>query len=197
MPQPGRSPTFSAQRDSALEKTMSVVGSIFWDFNLPNSTTWFYFSFLLAMALFFRFSRLLSMRNWDVVTLFLLVPGLLLLQDSRQPNPPPERNKAVRVAGIAGSVMSQGFVPASSGVAAVGQESAPLSLVPFEFWVKRTFAVLCHLAIVVALVMIGYLHFQDAAAGMAAATFYLMLPYTGIYVGQAHHVWPIVLLTWT
>jgi hypothetical protein len=30
-------------------------------------------------TLFFKFSRLLSVRNWDVVTLYLLVPGLLLL----------------------------------------------------------------------------------------------------------------------
>src|SRR5439155_24902358 len=88
--------------------------------------------------------------------------------------------------------------PSSPGVQSVGQESAPLALVqqPFEFWVKRTFAVLCHLAVVVGLVVLGYVHFQDASAGMAAATFYLMLPYTGMYVGQAHHVWPIVLLTW-
>src|SRR5437764_14946928 len=55
---------------------------IFLDFNLPNATTWFYFSALLAVALFFKFSRLLSVRNWDVVSLFLLVPGLLLLQEA-------------------------------------------------------------------------------------------------------------------
>jgi hypothetical protein len=55
---------------------------IFLDFNLPNATTWFYFSALLAVALFFKFSRFLSVRNWDVLALFLLVPGLLLL---RQP----------------------------------------------------------------------------------------------------------------
>src|SRR5438270_721930 len=82
----GVRPTLSARRHSAVEKTMFVAASIFWDFNLPNSTTWFYFSFLLAMALFFRFSRLLSIRNLDIVTLFLLVPGLLLLQESRQTN---------------------------------------------------------------------------------------------------------------
>ena len=58
---------------------MMVSASIFFEFNLPNATTWFYFSFLLAVALFFKFSRLLSVRNWDVVTVFLLVPGLLLL----------------------------------------------------------------------------------------------------------------------
>src|SRR5215472_14246028 len=53
------------------------------DFDPPSAATWFYFSLLLAIALFFKFSRLLSMRNWDVLTIFLLVPGLLLLQESR------------------------------------------------------------------------------------------------------------------
>src|SRR5437588_9077591 len=62
---------------------MPVPGSIFFDFKLPTAATWFYFSLLLAVALFFKFSRLLSMRNWDVLTIFLLVPGLLLLQESR------------------------------------------------------------------------------------------------------------------
>ena len=57
--------------------------SIFLDFNLPKATTWFYFSFLLAVALFFKFGRLLSIRNLDVVTLFLLVPGLLVIHGSR------------------------------------------------------------------------------------------------------------------
>ena len=61
-----------------------IVGiSIFWEFNLPNSTTWFYFSLLLAIALFFRFTRLLSVRNVDVVALFILVPGLLLLLEAQ------------------------------------------------------------------------------------------------------------------
>src|SRR5262245_52610937 len=56
--------------------------SIFLDVKLPTATTWFYFSLLLAVALFFKFSRLLSMRNLDLVLLFLPVPGLLLLQES-------------------------------------------------------------------------------------------------------------------
>src|SRR5438132_2559055 len=55
--------------------------SIFLDFELPTPTTWFYFSLLLAVALFFKFSRLLSIRNLDLVSLFLPVPGLLLLLD--------------------------------------------------------------------------------------------------------------------
>src|SRR5437588_12610407 len=61
---------------------MSAFALIVSDFNLPNATTWFYFSLLLAVALFFRFTRLLSMRNWDVITLFLVVPGLLLIQEA-------------------------------------------------------------------------------------------------------------------
>src|SRR6476646_132673 len=62
---------------------MTTPISIFLDFNLPNATTWLYFSFLLAVALFFKFSRLLSMRNWDIVLLFLLAPGLLLIHGNR------------------------------------------------------------------------------------------------------------------
>src|SRR5262245_55557763 len=61
---------------------MGAQDSIFFNFDLPNATTWFYFSLLLAVALFFKFSRLLSMRNLDVVSLFLPVPGLLLLLDA-------------------------------------------------------------------------------------------------------------------
>ena len=47
----------------------------FLDFNLPNATTWFFFSFLLAMALFFKYSRLLSVRNVDVVIVNMAWPS--------------------------------------------------------------------------------------------------------------------------
>lgn len=56
--------------------------SIFLDFNLPNSATWFYFSLLLTVAIFFQFSRVLSLRNLDLLTLYLLFPGFLLLQEA-------------------------------------------------------------------------------------------------------------------
>jgi len=59
-----------------------VSASIFLDFNLPNAATWFYFALILVVAFFFRFNRLLSVRNWDILTLFLLVPGFLLLQEA-------------------------------------------------------------------------------------------------------------------
>ncbi len=56
--------------------------SIFLSFNLPNAATWFYFSLILAIALFFQFTRILSVRNLDLLTLFALVPGFLFLQEA-------------------------------------------------------------------------------------------------------------------
>jgi hypothetical protein len=283
---------------------MIAQGSVFFDFNLPNATTWFYFSWLLAMALFFKFSRLLSVRNWDVVTLFLLVPGLLLLQEGRAEAPPTGRQPAVAaaavVAGAAGQpvpgpvtevgviaavsslhdqaaanrALGLGYVwlllgsvylllrclmdlvlvrrpalapnltlgglawlaaalficlsavafrkpdgnraavdgpnpppaPPAKGEPTAGRQSAPLDLaqqqlrarVPLDdsFWLLRAFAVLCHLSVVAGLVVIGRRHFQDASAGMAAATFYLILPYTGQFVGDWQHVWPMAVMVW-
>ena len=61
---------------------MPFADSIFVHLVLPNPTVWFYFSALLAVSLFFKFSRLLSVRNLDVVTLFLFMPGLLMLTES-------------------------------------------------------------------------------------------------------------------
>ncbi len=276
---------------------MSLLASIFFDFNLPNAATWFYFSLLLALALFFKFARLLSVRNWDVLTLFLLVPGLLLLQDAHATMATPQQNlplgaaRALAGAGQALAVPAVGLgnlslltaasapnIPAPrslwfgylwlfcgsayfmtrclvdlvlvrrpaltpnlnlSGMAwlagalfvclvavavrrpvepteTLGKRPAAVNeiqrqaehLVPQEivaraensldvsFWVKRTLAILCHLAVVVGLAVIGWRHFQDPAAGMAAATLYLLLPYTAYHVGQVEHVWPTALLIW-
>jgi hypothetical protein len=268
--------------------------SIFLEFNLPNATTWFYFAFLLATALFFKFGRLLSVRNADVVMVFLLVPGLLVVQAARpQPVPAPQL-PAVQVAGlVAGQcnvaqpvqavamlhVFGQqshswlearrwlwfGYLwilcgtgyffarclfdlalvqrPAlapnlnfgglawlalalficlvavafrqaerhtqaptrtpeglQSASTPVGTESVPLALAKKWFepppWSLALAAVVCHLAVVLGLILVGGRHFSDWAAGMAAATFYLLLPYTGLFVGQLHHVAPMALLVW-
>ena len=59
-----------------------MLASIFLDFNLPNAATWYYFSLLLVVGLFLKFGRLFSLRNWDLLTLFMLVPGFLLLQEA-------------------------------------------------------------------------------------------------------------------
>jgi hypothetical protein len=272
---------------------MGLRASIFLDFNLPNAATWFYFSALLAIALLFKFRRFLSVRNWDVVTLFLLVPGLLLLQEAHNQA---AAGAAQAVAGAAlglatpaTGIGSAAIVVTSSGVAGgtagrlvwfgylwllcgsayflvrclvdlalirrpalspnlnlsglawlggtlfvclvavavrhrdpfpetVGKRSVPVDETQrgaerlvnqsreiasgnrdsagTSFWVERILAMLCHLAVIAGLLVSGRRHFQDVHAGMAAATFYLLLPYTAIHVSQIHHVLPAALLVW-
>src|SRR5262245_55114048 len=46
-----------------------------------NDPTWFYLSFLLILAVYFKFSRFWSVRNLDLVLLLLISPGLLLVRD--------------------------------------------------------------------------------------------------------------------
>ncbi|MCI0682332.1 MAG: hypothetical protein L0Y71_09525 [Gemmataceae bacterium] len=275
---------------------MRPTVSIFLDFNLPNATTWFYFSFLLAISLFFKFGRLVSMRNWDVITIFLLVPGLMVIQATR-PSPvvATPHHAVLQIARTVGQGAG-GTLPAGPGAVAsaaelattrdpalmpmywvwlgylwlmigsaylfcrclydlalvqrpalapnlsfgglaflavamlscliavafrpteretfaplkveevkvpakpVGPETATLALarewIEPRWWLNRGSAVTCHLAVVVGLVLIGRRHFQDATAGMAAATFYLMLPYTGMFVGQVHHILPMAMVVW-
>ncbi len=60
------------------------MNSIFLEFNLPNAATWFYFSLFLTVGLFFNFRRPFSLRNFDVLALFLLAPGFLILQEAHQ-----------------------------------------------------------------------------------------------------------------
>jgi hypothetical protein len=59
-----------------------ILASIFFDLTLPNSTSWFYFSFVLTLTIFFQFTRILSLRNLDIILLFLFTPGFLLLQEA-------------------------------------------------------------------------------------------------------------------
>lgn len=236
------------------------AGSIFLDFNLPNATTWFYFSLLLAVALFVKFSRLLSMRNWDVLTLFLLVPGLLILQQENAARVAgrvhsekwlwtgylwlfcgsayflfrclldlalvrrPALNPNLNYAGLAwlGAALAVCLVSVALRQRPDPAVEAPVGKVPAAVeqaqqhiegrirpqwpesmaslnarrWVIPTLALLCHLAIIAGLVTVGYRHFQNQHAGMAAATFYLLLPYTAIHIGQLHHVWPMTLIVW-
>ena len=77
-------------RFSPSSGAVFVGNSVFLDFRLPNGPTWFYMSAILAIALFFKFNRVLSLRNWDLLTLFLLVPGLLLLTKAAPTSPDPD-----------------------------------------------------------------------------------------------------------
>jgi hypothetical protein len=54
-------------------------------------STWFYLSSLLTIGLFFKFSRLWSVRNLDLALLIMLGPGLLFVHYGRQADERPSR----------------------------------------------------------------------------------------------------------
>lgn len=238
----------------------AAPATIFLDFRLPNATSWFYVSWFVAMALFFKFSRLLSVRNWDIASLFLLVPGLLLLQEGhdlqrqavdavelatatsriwygylwllggsaywmlrcfidlrlvRRPALSPNLNLAGLAwlsAALAVCLISVAFRPQPGSVKIVGREPSSVNTVreaisqqtptgdvaghDSQFWAGRILAIACHMFIVAGLIVVGICHFQDVHAGVAAATCYLLLPYTALQIGQAHMLWLAVLLVW-
>jgi hypothetical protein len=69
--------------------------------------------------------------------------------------------------------------------------------------VERGLALVCHLAIVIGMVIVGYRTFDDLLGGVAAATFYLLLPYNFLLVPSGgtsfsrwDHAWPMALLIW-
>ena len=62
--------------------------------------------------------------------------------------------------------------------------------------VAKTTAILAHLAILAAMIFIGYWHFENIKMGIGAATMYLLLPYTSLMTGHVDHVLPPALLLW-
>lgn len=245
--------------------------SIFLDFNLPNAATWFYFSLLLTIALFFQFGRPLSVRNFDLLTLFLLVPGFLLLQEAHQlirsgdstaPEDSPARLTAIRgqrelllayswllagslywfvraiidlalvrrpvanpnlntsglawlgialflcLAAVATRPGSESIVSApigtrplamehlQDGATALAQQTQSASPADVRFWVERSLALMCHLAVALGLLMIGWRQFNDAAAGVGLATLYVLVPYTAFQIQSFHHAWAAAFITW-
>ncbi len=48
-----------------------------------NPTTWVYLSSILTIVIFFKFNRLLSIRNLDLLGLIALAPGLLLVSEGQ------------------------------------------------------------------------------------------------------------------
>ena len=62
--------------------------------------------------------------------------------------------------------------------------------------VSKGMSVLAHLAILAAMIFIGYWHFENIKMGIGAATLYLILPYTSQMTGHVDHVLPSALLLW-
>ncbi len=247
-------------------------------------TTWAYLSSLLIIGLYFKFSRVLSVRNLDLIGLILLAPGLLMVEfGTANDNLPVEQGGYVWLFGIGGlfmirllldplmvrrplldpnlSVEGMTFLgtslcivlmanvinseltpddlagargaeqvqalqstrPDDNSLATYGPGYPLLHLLPsistqkmlqreetppktpqerdmrrdvVRIATARTMAIISHLAIVVGMVLIGYRHFDNIRAGIAAATLYLFLPYTAQLTGRVPHVLPAALLVW-
>lgn len=61
------------------------MSEILFRYERIDFTSWAYLSSLLTIALYFKFNRLLSVRNLDLCGLILLAPGLLLVQYGTDP----------------------------------------------------------------------------------------------------------------
>src|SRR5262245_27603464 len=55
------------------------MSDVLFQYHKVNPTTWVYLSSLLTICLFFKFSRVLSVRNVDLICLILLAPGLVVV----------------------------------------------------------------------------------------------------------------------
>ncbi len=254
-----------------------------------NPTTWAYLASLLMIAVYFKFNRLLSVRNLDLIGLIALAPALLMIKYGREHagsssvehagyiwlfsvsgffmlrllldalmvrRPLLEPNLTVGgltflgvslfvflmanvvtgkpdAADVAGSERaadlrdrepSQGelnslrthgpgfplifLLPQISTQSVLGEkgeqkvpvvadETNQVELVSYKHVVTaRVVAILSQLAIVLGLVVVGIRHFDNIKTGIAAATLYLLLPYTAMWTGSVTHALPGALLVW-
>lgn len=60
----------------------------------------------------------------------------------------------------------------------------------------RVIAILSHVMIVAGLIIVGYRHYENVTAGIAAAALYLLIPYTALWTGSVQHALPGSLLVW-
>lgn len=262
---------------------------ILFHYERVNPTSWAYLSSLLMLALYFKFNRVLSMRNIDLFLLILLAPGLLLVQWSwenrgaenalriehlgflwllatqlilfarmlfdnamvRRPLLDPNLNAAgllfmgssllffLMANVVTGDPKAEDLLPGRTisevrDEATIGEplgsfatdgpgffllyrlpristqtvikanpteeRQTPLAEVREERRIQeataRVMAILSHVLIVTGMLLIGYRHFDNITMGIAAATMYLLLPYTALWTGSPTHALPGALLTW-
>jgi hypothetical protein len=268
------------------------MSEILFQYQRVNPTTWAYLASLLLIALYFKFNRIWSVRNWDLLLLILVAPALLMVQyglerpaDAEahsveyvgyiwlfavsgvfllrllldtfmvrrpllEPNlsvggltflgislfiflmanvvtgTPDEADvvgsqQAVHLRDLSASrkdfnslrTHGPGFpflflLPHISTQSVLGEkgsserplangtdlpdESAPLVNVV----TARVVAIISQLAIVIGLAIVGLRHFDNMKTGIAAATLYLLLPYTAMWTGSVVHALPGALVVW-
>jgi hypothetical protein len=245
-----------------------------------NLTTWVYLSSLLTIAIYFKFNRLWSVRNLDILALIAMAPGVVLVkigEDNRDDRmlylgyiwllacgfwflvrlfldlwmvrrPLLEPNlslggltfigaallifltvnvvtKSPKEEDLEGLKMLDAMLhreqmpPGDQKLAQQGPGLSLIFLVPsittksiskvhpavpknggaymVQAATARTMAILSHIAVVAGIVVIGIWHFDNIRTGIAAATLYLLLPYTAGWTGYVYHVVPAALLVWS
>jgi hypothetical protein len=270
------------------------MSEILFQYERVNPTTWAYLASLLTIALYFKFNRIWSVRNLDLVGLISLAPGLLmvkygldypvesgdvaelqraqlvehigyiwlfavsglfllrLLLDAamvRRPLLEPNLSVGgltflglslfmflmanvvtgrpdpadVAIAERARELLDR--TPSESGTKALsthGPGFPVLYLLPYmanealagnrgneqavageaglrrltDMITTKVMAVLSQAAIVIGLVFVGFRHFDNVKTGIAAATLYLLLPYTAMWTGSVTQALPGALLVW-
>jgi hypothetical protein len=231
-----------------------------------NSTTWFYLSLLLIVAIYFRFTRFWSLRNLDLALLLAFSPALLFIESNRtvsntwlfaaaglllvrllcdglfarrprmeqnlnspglaflglcalgflgtrvatEPLPDSTLNTVKRSENLrhrvdasderaeAGPAPSLIVAPVGAISEAVSPDDSPADhgLKKAAHVTARVMAVLAHVAIVLALFLLGWKLFGDPHAGLAMGLLHLLLPCTFYQASQVIHVLPSALILW-
>jgi hypothetical protein len=227
---------------------------ILFEYEMPPAT-WAWVSSFMIAGIFFKFNRLFSVRNLDLVGLLCFVPGLLLLAHAqsrlgyiwlfsvgalflvrllldplmvRRPllepnlsaggltftciamllflvanvvqgreifNPDPQPGAPAAPVRNPAFPYFQVLVAFSSPSAEL-PESDPdkLRAARVLMVVDRVLAIVANLALLLGMVVIGYRHFDNIHTGVAAASLYLLLPYTAFMIGRIDHALPAALV---
>ena len=83
--------------------------SVFLQFEFPTPVAWFYAAAMLTIAIYFQFGRIFSLRNLDVLGLFLFVPGFLLLGEAHQSSKGDPRDPSAAFLGYVWLLAASGF----------------------------------------------------------------------------------------
>ena len=215
---------------------------------------WLFLTLLMCVTLFFKFGRFWSVRNLDLLLIFALAPGMMLLVGnggsgswwaylwlfigsllwmirclvdlglSRRPLLEPNLNAsglACLTVGIVGLfVVEMISLPISEGAKRnpadprsnrpVEQppgesivdhvlQTAPMTLTIYpsekpRVILKRALAMLAQIALVAALIAVGWRHFERPIAGLSVATCYLLLPYARFALVDSGQLIPSALI---
>src|SRR3954469_15290101 len=75
-------PTADSRKPTAESRQLHMH-EVLVQYDPVNPTTWAYLASLLMIALYFKFNRILSIRNLDLIGLIAIAPALLMVQFGR------------------------------------------------------------------------------------------------------------------